>query len=123
MSHTTREPLPAHAAPSTYTYTSGTTQRPTAASGRRRLQQSQSSGFTYILNTTATTAPDAAATCNSYGGQLVAYRSLAEQQEVESYYQELGVLLPTFHKQYWVGLVTNNQSWPIFNWRCVGLIS
>ena len=64
----------AGAGPSVFTYTSGTTQYPTLATGRRRLQQQRSSGLTYILNTTATTMPDASATCNSYGGQLVAFR-------------------------------------------------
>lgn len=100
-----------------YTYTSGTTEFPTAATGRRRLTQSANTGHTYMLNTTATTMPDASATCNSYGGQLVAYKSLREQQDVESYFLSLGVLLPTFHKTYWTGLITNNQSWPLFNWR------
>jgi hypothetical protein len=58
-----------------FTYTSGTTQYPTLATGRRRLQQQQrASGLSYILNTTATTMPDASATCNSYGGQLVAFK-------------------------------------------------
>jgi hypothetical protein len=43
-------------------------------------------------------------------------RSLAEQQEVEDYFQTLGVLLPTFHKQYWIGLTSSNQTWPTYNW-------
>jgi hypothetical protein len=51
---------------------------------------------------------------------LLLGRSLAEQQEVEDYFQTLGVLLPTFHKQYWVGLTSSNQTWPTFNWTCVG---
>ncbi len=36
--------------------------------------------------------------------------------EIEAYYLSLGVLLPTFHMQYWVGLVSNNATWPKFNW-------
>jgi hypothetical protein len=77
---------------------------------------STNSGFSYILNTTATSQGDASSTCNGIGGQLVAYRSLAEQVEVEGYFLQMGVLLPTFHKHYWTGLVSNNETWPRFNW-------
>jgi hypothetical protein len=66
-------------APTTYVYISGTTPMPTAATGRRLQQANPGTGFTYILNTTATSQADASSTCNGIGGQLVAYKTLAEQ--------------------------------------------
>jgi hypothetical protein len=67
------------AAPSTYVYISGTTPMPTIATGRRLQQSSSGNGFTYILNTTSVTQVEASGTCNAIGGQLAAFKSLAEQ--------------------------------------------
>lgn len=39
------------------------------------------------------------------------------QIEVEGYYmQSIGMLLPTYHKHYWIGLTTNSSFWPRYNW-------
>jgi hypothetical protein len=55
-------------------------------------------------------------TCNANGGHLAAYSSIAEQAEVESFYLSSGWLLPSFHKQYWLGMTTNSASWPVFKY-------
>ena len=52
---------------------------PTAATGRRLQQASPGNGFTYILNTTTVSQAEASGTCNGIGGQLVAFKNLAEQ--------------------------------------------
>ena len=36
--------------------------------------------------------------------------------QVENYYISAGFLLPTFHKFYWTGLVSNSSTWPKFSW-------
>ncbi len=81
------------------TYTSGTTAN------------------TYLLNTTAATFPDAQAACKARGGNLVAFGSVFEQLEVESYFISAGVLLPAFHNTYWMGYTIpylNPSLWPRF---------
>ncbi len=40
--------------------------------------------------------------------------SLDEQAEVEGYFLDMGVILPTFHKTYLMGLTT--PQWPKFMW-------
>lgn len=35
---------------------------------------------------------------------------------MEGYFQSLGVLLPTYHKVYFIGLTTNSTLWPKYNW-------
>jgi hypothetical protein len=42
--------------------------------------------------------------CAAKGGHLTSYVSMMEQLEVEDQYITLGVLLPTFHLRYWIGL-------------------
>jgi hypothetical protein len=44
------------------------------------------------------------AACTAQGGHLTSYISLLEQLEVEDQFLNLGVLLPTFHLRYWIGL-------------------
>jgi hypothetical protein len=43
-----------------------------------------------------------------------ARRSQAEQTEVENAFLKMGVLLPNYHKNYWMGL--NTTIWPLFYW-------
>lgn len=75
---------------------------------------------TYMINTTLSTRYVAEDTCVGHGGHLVSYLRLDEQQEVEEFFIEQGVLLPTFHKRYWLGLEIaegdNNRLWPWFLW-------
>ncbi len=80
------------------------------------MYTSNRTGTTYALNTTWTTFADAENTCNGYGGHLVAWKSVTEQQEVEGYYLRQGYLLPTYHENYWLGLNTSAGAWPRFNW-------
>lgn len=44
------------------------------------------------------------------------YRSLGLQVEVELYYADQGLLLPFFHKYYWMGLQSDRRSYPKFRW-------
>ena len=73
---------------------------------------------TYYINTTRTSFDDAEATCNRYGGHLVAYANFAEQQAVEQCFVNSGYLFPTYHKLYWMGLRTgiSGAQWPNFTW-------
>ena len=63
-----------------------------------------SDSITFTFNNTPATQFDAQATCNSQGGNLAWFSSLAEQQEVEQAFAAKGRLLPTFHTAYWIGL-------------------
>jgi hypothetical protein len=75
--------------------------------------RSDTSGTTYVLNTTASSIKDARASCRQKRGVVVSYESLFEQQEVEAYFTStLGVLLPGFHGHYWLGL--GAAKWPQF---------
>jgi hypothetical protein len=58
----------------------------------------------------------AEATCNSQGGHLAIYTSLAEQVEVEQYYVKQGYMFPTYTLSYWIGLRSNRTGWPAFDW-------
>ena len=80
------------------------------------MYTSTKTGNTYALNTTWTSFVEAENTCNGYGGHLVAWKSVTEQQEVEGYYLKQGYLLPTDHDNYWLGLNTSAGTWPKFNW-------
>ncbi len=75
---------------------------------------------TYVLNTTLSTRYDAEHVCISHGGHLVSYLSIDEQMDVEETFTDMGVLLPTFHRSYWLGLAIpegdNNRLWPWFVW-------
>jgi hypothetical protein len=64
---------------------------------------SNASGVTYVFNNTPVNSYDAQTACNTYGGHLVWFSSLQEQQEVERGFMAMGKLLPTFHTSYWIG--------------------
>jgi hypothetical protein len=87
-----------------------------AAEPQLYIYTSNKTGSTYALNTTFTAFAEAEITCNGYGGHLVAWKSVTEQQEVEGYYLRQGYLLPTYHDNYWMGLNTSSSNWPRFNW-------
>ena len=61
---------------------------------------------TYILDTEPRTFAQGEAFCTSQGGHLVSYDSLQEQLEVEDYFIKKGYLIPSCHKNYWLGLTT-----------------
>jgi hypothetical protein len=77
---------------------------------------SLNTGNLFQLNVTLASMAVAQQTCNANGGHLAAYSSLAEQAEVESFYLSIGWLLPSFHKQYWLGMVSDNTAWPRFKY-------
>jgi hypothetical protein len=48
------------------------------------------------------------------GGHLASWGSYEEQLEVEQYYIKQGLILPVFHRQYWLGLRAVQH--PTFKW-------
>jgi hypothetical protein len=82
--------------------------------------RSAASGMTYMLNTSNSSYLDAFASCREKRATLVSYESIFEQRELEEYFAKvLGVLLPSFNRQYWLGLgIKNNNAgnWPNFRW-------
>jgi hypothetical protein len=74
--------------------------------------QSLKTNTTYTINVSPMTQAEAADFCASQGGHPVYYTSLAEQQEVEAWFTKQGVLIPSYHQLYWLGLTTYN--WPNF---------
>jgi hypothetical protein len=82
---------------------------------RHLSYRSDTSGTTYVLNTTLSSIKDARASCRQKGGVVVSYESLFEQQEVEAYFTtSIGVMIPQFHRHYWLGL--GAVKWPEFRW-------
>jgi hypothetical protein len=71
---------------------------------------------TYTLNTSATDFAAAEALCSAKGGHLASFGSFKEQKDVEDWMQASYLLLPNFHKVYWIGLRTNEFDWPSFRW-------
>jgi hypothetical protein len=51
------------------------------------------------------------------GGHLAAYGKLSEQKDAEQYYIGKGLLLPFFHRQYWIGLSSTTKTYPRFRWK------
>jgi hypothetical protein len=81
--------------------------------------KSPSTSHSYVLNTTAATFSQAERACARLGGAPVSYHRDFEQAEVEGYFIEAGVLLPGFHKRYWLGLTIpykDPRLWPQFQW-------
>jgi hypothetical protein len=59
------------------------------------------------------------------GGHLASYESFEEQYQTEKYFTDEGMLMPKFHKNYWMGLKSTEEDWPGFNrWalRCSSLL-
>ena len=50
--------------------------------------------------------------CN--GGHLASYSSFEEQYQTEQFFIDEGMLMPKFHKNYWMGLKTTEEDWPSF---------
>ncbi len=81
--------------------------------------RSPQSGSIYTLNTTAVNRYQAQEACLAGGGHAVSYTSIVEQFEVENWFTLAGVLLPSYHKSYWLGLYipqVNTTLWPNFQW-------
>jgi hypothetical protein len=80
-----------------------------------------STNNTYALSTNLTSQPDAEEYCNTLGGHLASWNSQDEQTEVEGYWLKAGLLLPLFHKAYWLGGVIGDEDmWPNFRWSVGG---
>ena len=77
---------------------------------------SPNTGVTFVFNNTAVSSTAAQQQCQSYGGNLVSFMSLEEQQEVEAAFVERGDLVSEFHGSYWMGLATPSLKPPAFNW-------
>lgn len=71
-------------------------------------------GSTFIFNASASNWQNAEQACRDSGGHLSSFKSFKEQSEVEQYYISNGLLLPSYHKFYWIGLSTS--LWPTFLW-------
>jgi hypothetical protein len=78
--------------------------------------KSNMTGRSYLLSTAAADFTGAQAYCNSKGGHLVSYANETEQEEVEQFFFDYGVLLPGYHTFYWLGLATNDTMWPAFSY-------
>jgi hypothetical protein len=58
------------------------------------------------------TFDDAEAHCTNNGSHLISYSNSSTQQFVETSLIDAGLLLPAFHKSYWIGLNTTLAAWP-----------
>jgi hypothetical protein len=74
-------------------------------------------GSTYLYSTDAMDFPAALEFCSSQGtgASLVAWRSLAEQSEVESAFMEQDAIPAQYWPIYWIGLRMRDV-WPNFAW-------
>ena len=50
--------------------------------------------------------------CQAQAGHLASFTALKDQQDVEAFLIDLGVLMPGYHTMYWIGL--NTSRWPDF---------
>jgi hypothetical protein len=48
------------------------------------------------------------------GGHPASYVSFEEQYQTEQFFIDEGMLMPKFHKNYWMGLKTSSEEWPNF---------
>lgn len=69
-----------------------------------------------MFNNTPVSSTAAQQQCQLYGGNLVSYMSLEEQQEVEGVFIERGDLVPSYHESYWLGLYSASVRPAQFNW-------
>jgi hypothetical protein len=63
------------------------------------------------INLTRTTFDDAEATCMRNGSHLISYANNSMQRAVEQLYLDAGILIPSFHGSYWIGLNTTAAMW------------
>ncbi len=73
-----------------------------------------STGRTFVFNNLPMDQATGETFCNEQGGHLAVYNSSYEQREVELYFISKGLLLPNYHKHYWLGYNSDSQAWPIF---------
>jgi hypothetical protein len=66
----------------------------------------------YLFNSAPLNWTAAEAACNARGGHLVAFSSLQQQAEAEQCFVGSGVLAPSFHKAYWLGLAVGERLVP-----------
>ena len=78
---------------------------------------SPNTGVSFVFNNTPVSSTAAQDMCQRYGGNLVSYTGLAEQQEVEAAFIERGDLVPQFHESYWTGLYSPTLKPPQFKWN------
>jgi hypothetical protein len=78
-------------------------------------------GKSYTFNASPMTFEDAEQYCQTQNSHLTSYASLAEQSAAESFFIDLGVLLPGYHTFYWMGL--NTSRWPAFRCEAEGRAS
>ncbi len=71
-------------------------------------------GRTFIYNNLPMDQSSGQLFCNQKGGHLATYNSSFEQREVEQYFIQEGLLLPNFHKYYWLGYTSDGSNWPLF---------
>lgn len=75
-----------------------------AAEPKSARFRSFQSGNTYLLNTSLASRYQAESICKEQGGHVTSFTSITEQFEVENWFVQAGVLLPSFHRHYWLGL-------------------
>jgi hypothetical protein len=45
---------------------------------------------------------------------MASYSSFEEQYQTEQFFIDEGMLMPKFHKNYWMGLKTTEEDWPSY---------
>lgn len=88
--------------------------RAAALAPLKLYNSSISKGSQFLWNTLPMNFSAAQQYCNDQGGHLASFVSLPEQRDVEQYLINQGLLLPTFHTAYWIGL--QSDVWPRFYW-------
>lgn len=102
-------PTPCCAAAGSFYYSEGSNNNTfvVASSGKLpiALGALSSEDTTYILGTVAMKFDDAQAYCAAHGGHLASWGALAEQSDVENYFQRVtGYMMQGFFTFYWFGL-------------------
>jgi hypothetical protein len=88
----------------------------TTASGPGLSEDQQQRAGDFFFKTDYQTAAEAEQTCRDEGGHLAAYLTQTEQFATEQYYVDEGYLFPLYHKVYWLGLQSTDETWPTFTW-------
>ena len=71
----------------------------------------------YQITLTRLSFDDAENICRKNGSHLMSYSNSSMQQYVETILGDMGVLLPTYHKSYWIGLNTTGADWKdVWRW-------